>query len=88
MPAVTNLGHLGLFCQDVEKMRDFYSRFMGMTITDEDPEWGICFFRAKLEQEHHELALAKLRPKTEPTQYLRQVSFIVDSMEYLPPSTG
>lgn len=41
MPAVTNLGHLGLFCQDVEKMRDFYSRFMGMTITDEDPEWGI-----------------------------------------------
>ena len=80
MPAVTNLGHLGLFCQDVEKMRDFYSRFMGMTITDEDPEWGICFLSANPEQEHHELALARMRPNGETTQYLQQVSFIVDSM--------
>ena len=83
MPAVTNLGHLGLFCQDVEKMRDFYSRFMGMTITDEDPEWGICFLSANPEQEHHELALARMRPNGETTQYLQQVSFIVDSMEDL-----
>ena len=83
MPAVTNLGHVGLYCQNVENMRDFYSRFMGMTITDEDPEWGICFLSANPEQEHHELALAKLRPNSEPTKFLQQLSFIVDSMEDL-----
>ena len=42
MPAVTNLGHLGLFCEDLEKMRDFYSRFMGMTMTSEDLDRGIA----------------------------------------------
>ena len=56
---------------------------MGMTITDEDPEWGICCLSANPKQEDDDLALAKLRPKTEPTQYLQQVSFIVDKMEDL-----
>ncbi|MCH7606311.1 MAG: VOC family protein [Chloroflexi bacterium] len=42
MPAVTNLGHPALFCEDLERMRDFYSGFMGMTITDEDLDRGIC----------------------------------------------
>ena len=65
MPTATNLGHLGLVCQDVEKMRDFYSRFMGMTVTDKDSEWGFCSLSGNPDQEHHELALAKLRPKTE-----------------------
>ena len=36
MPSVTSLGHLGIYCQDLDRMRDFYSRFMGMAITDED----------------------------------------------------
>ncbi len=83
MAGVTNLGHLGIYCADLEKMRDFYSRFMGMTITDEDLDRGICFLSADPENEHHELALAKLRDGTQPTQYLQQVSFIVDSMQSL-----
>ena len=40
MPGITNLGHLGLFCEDLEKMRDFYSRFMGLTSADEDLDRG------------------------------------------------
>ncbi len=83
MPGITNLGHLGLFCEDLEKMRDFYSRFMGLTITDEDLERGICFLSANPEGEHHELALAKLGANAQPTQYLQQMSFIVKSMEDL-----
>ncbi len=83
MPGITNLGHLGLFCEDLEKMRDFYSRFMGLTITDEDLERGICFLSANPKEEHHELALAKLGANTQPTQYLQQMSFIVESMEDL-----
>ena len=83
MPAVTSLGHLGIYCQDLDKMRDFYSRFMGMAITDEDLDRGICFLSADPKNEHHELALAKLRDNGQPTQWLQQVSFIVDSMEDL-----
>ena len=83
MPGITNLGHLGLFCEDLEQMRDFYSRFMGLTITDEDLERGICFLSANPEGEHHELALPKMRDDSQPTQYLQQMSFIVKSMEDL-----
>ena len=72
MPAVTSLGHLGIYCQDLGKMRDFYNRFMGMTITDEDLNRGICFLSADPENEHHELALAKLPDSGHPTQYLQR----------------
>ena len=83
MPAVTNLGHLGLFCEDLEGMRDFYSGFMGMTITDEDLDRGICFLSGSPETEHHELALARPRDGGQPTQYVQQVSFIVKDMDDL-----
>ncbi len=83
MPAITGLGHVGVFCQDLEKMRDFYSRFMGLTIADEDMERGICFLSADPESEHHELALARLRGDAQPTQWLQQLSFIVNSLDDL-----
>jgi catechol 2,3-dioxygenase-like lactoylglutathione lyase family enzyme len=35
---VTGLGHVGIICDDFMTMRDFYSRVIGLTITDEDPE--------------------------------------------------
>ena len=83
MPGITSLGHLGIHCADLEKIRDFYSRFMGLTITDEDLERGICFFSASPETEHHELALARCPSDGQPTQWLNQVSFIVKSMDDL-----
>lgn len=83
MAAVTNLGHLGFFCEDLEKMRDFYSRFMGMTITDEDLDRGICFLSADPKSEHHELALARVREDGQSTQWVQQVSFVVKNMDDL-----
>jgi len=83
MAAVTNLGHLGFFCEDLEKMRDFYSRFMGMTITDEDLDRGIVFLSADPKSEHHELALARVRDDGQPTQWVQQVSFVVKNMDDL-----
>ena len=35
--AVKKLGHVGIFAQDFEKMRDFYSKTIGLTVTDETP---------------------------------------------------
>lgn len=83
MAAITGLGHIGLFCENLEHMRDFYSRFMGLTITDEDLERGICFLSANPQAEHHELALARLRPGAQPTQWVQQISFIVRSLDEL-----
>ena len=83
MPGITNLGHVGLNCQDLENMRDFYSGFMGLTITDEDLERGIVFLSADPKGEHHELALGRVRDGGQPTQYLQQLSFIVEDMQAL-----
>ena len=36
MSLIKNLGHVGIICDDFMKMRDFYTRVMGLTVTDED----------------------------------------------------
>ena len=80
---VTKLGHVGLVCDDFLKMRDFYTRVIGLTITDEDPERGSCFLSADPDHEHHELALGQSNESRPKTQGVGQVSFIVESMHAL-----
>lgn len=55
--AVKKLGHVGIFAQDFEKMRDFYSKTIGLTITDQTPT--AAFMSSQPEEEHHELLVAK-----------------------------
>jgi len=81
MPEITGLGHVGLFCDDLMKMRDFYARVLGLTITDEDLERGIVFLSANPQAEHHELALAKAREGAPKTLSVQQVSFKVKSLD-------
>ena len=84
---ITGLGHVGIICDDFMKMRDFYTRVIGLTITDEDPERGSCFLSAAPEHEHHELNLGQSRGPEHPdgarpkTQGLGQMSFIVQSLD-------
>ena len=86
---VTGLGHLGIICDDFLKMRGFYTRVMGLTVTDEDPDRGSCFLSAHPETEHHELNLGQARGPEHPdgarpaTQNVGQVSFIVEDMAAL-----
>ena len=80
-----------LFADDNEqmKMRDFYTRVMGMTVTDEDPDRGSCFLSADPENEHHELALGQARGADHPdgarpaTQNVGQISYIVPELASL-----
>ena len=81
MPQISGLGHVGLYCHDLEKMRDFYARVLGLTITDEDLERGICFLSAAPEAEHHELALARAKEPGQKTHNVQQVSFKVKSLD-------
>jgi catechol-2,3-dioxygenase len=86
---ITNLGHVGIICDDLMKVRDFYTRVMGLTVTDENPERGICFLSADPENEHHELALSQARGADHPegarpaTENVGQISYIVPDMAAL-----
>jgi catechol 2,3-dioxygenase-like lactoylglutathione lyase family enzyme len=81
MPRISGLGHVGLYCNDLGKMRDFYANVLGLTISDEDRGRGICFLSAAPESEHHELALVQARDSSQKTQNVQQVSFKVTSLD-------
>jgi len=75
MPKVTRLGHVGLFVADPEVMLEFYSGFLGMTVTDRDERR--VFLSSRPDEEHHELLLVKSTDHhTDP----QQLSFVVDSL--------
>ena len=78
---ILELGHTGFWVDDLEKMRDFYTRVVGLTITDEDPDVGIVFLSSRPGVEHHELVLARGRTAPAGTMLTHQVSWRVDSLE-------
>lgn len=79
--AITGLGHTGFWVDDLEKMRDFYERVLGLAVTDEDEERGIVFFSARPEEEHHEFVLQRGRTAPPGAKLTHQVSWRVDSLE-------
>ena len=83
MPQITRLGHVGLYCEDTAKMRDFYTSIMGLKIMEEIPSRGVVFLTSDPSWEHHELALFPANEQNRPTQYLQQVSFKVDNVDDL-----
>lgn len=80
MLAVKELGHVGLYCTDVQKSQDFYTRILGLTVTDAHPEGHIIFLSAQPESEHHELALCPGRDAPPGAKVVQQVSFIVNDL--------
>jgi catechol 2,3-dioxygenase-like lactoylglutathione lyase family enzyme len=81
MSEISGLGHVGLYCHDLKRMREFYSGFLGLTIADEDPGRGVCFLSAAPETEHHELVLVQAKESEQKTRNVQQVSFKVKSLE-------
>jgi 3-(3-hydroxy-phenyl)propionate hydroxylase len=80
MGGITGLGHTGFWVDDLSKMRDFYHRVLGLTITDEDEERGIVFFSARPGEEHHEFVLQRGRTAPPGVKLTHQVSWRVDSL--------
>jgi catechol 2,3-dioxygenase-like lactoylglutathione lyase family enzyme len=78
---ITGLGHTGFWVDDLETMRDFYSRVLGLTVTDEDEERGIVFFSSRPDEEHHEFVLQRGRTAPAGAKLTHQVSWRVDSLE-------
>src|SRR5690242_17205074 len=79
--SIVELGHTGFWVEDLAKMRDFYTRALGLTVTDEDEELGIVFFSSRPEVEHHEFVLANGRTAPAGSLLTHQVSWRVDSLE-------
>jgi catechol 2,3-dioxygenase-like lactoylglutathione lyase family enzyme len=80
MSEISGLGHVGLYCHDLKRMREFYSGFLGLTIADEEPG-RVCFLSASPETEHHELVLAQAKESDQKTRNVQQVSFKVKSLD-------
>ncbi|MCH9016536.1 MAG: VOC family protein [Chloroflexi bacterium] len=84
MPRIESLGHVGIYAEDLMKMRDFYSRVLGLTISDEDlEERGMTFLTADKDREHHEFVLMKGRVTRDDAKVIQQISFIVPSLDDL-----
>ena len=54
---VRKFGHIGLYCHDLQKMVDFYTRVLGFKVSDVN-EKGLTFLR--FGPDHHSLVLAKI----------------------------
>jgi len=84
MPRVLGLSHVGLFVRDLQKSKDFYSRVLGLTVTDEDDRF--VFLSSKPDTEHHEVALLAGREAPPATAIVQQISFrcpsLADLREY------
>ena len=81
--SIVGLGHTGLWVQDLEKMRDFYERVIGLTVTDSDDEQDIVFFSSQPDVEHHEFVLQRGRTAPPGSMLTHQISWRVDSVETL-----
>ena len=84
MPEIGSLGHVGIYANDIMKMRDFWTRVIGLKIADEDLDGrGMCFLSADPEREHHEFVLIKGREAAEDAKLVQQISFIVPTIDDL-----
>lgn len=83
MPKPTGLGHVGIHVNDLPRMKDFYTRVLGLTVTDESEERGMVFLSARPEEEHHEFLLVQGRTAPPGLVHLNQISFHAASLEDL-----
>ncbi|WP_292605138.1 VOC family protein [Nocardioides sp. REDSEA-S30_B4] len=81
--AIAELGHFGVFCNDLERSTIFYRDVLGLTVTDEDANLGMRFFSARPQFEHHEFQLVEGRVTAEDTKLIQQISFRVNHLTEL-----
>ena len=79
------LTHAGIWVRDIEAMQAFYSRVLGLEISDEGyvPRYDgrICFL-SNDPAIHHQMVLAEGRPADAPST-INQLSFTVASLDEL-----
>ena len=80
------LTHMALFVRDLEKMEDFYSNVLGLTVTDQGEAKSApvqMVFMSSDPGEHHQFVLVSGRPDYATFGIAQQISFLVDSLDNL-----
>lgn len=80
---IVELGHAGLWVEDLDRMRDFYTGVLDLSVTDHDDVIGMVFLSSRPRVEHHELVLARGRTGERGARILNQISWRLDSLESL-----
>lgn len=81
MPILERLGHVGIHVNDLHTMKDFYTRVVGLHVTeDQIDERGMLFLTSNPDWEHHELFLIKGRDVPAGSILVHQISFRVPSL--------
>src|SRR5213594_4134604 len=75
-----SFSHMGMFVEDLARMRDFYTRVLGFTVTDrgdlETARGRLQFvFLSRDPREHHQVVMASGRPAELPFNPINQISF-------------
>lgn len=81
--AIVELGHTGLWVDDLDAMISFYRDVLGLHVTDRDDDLGIVFLSARPEREHHELVLQRGRTAAPGAKLTHQISWRLDGLESL-----
>ena len=74
---VTGLGHVGIYVKDVQKMVEFYTDVLGMTLTDRGVGDRGVFLSGRPHEEHHEFVLSQ---SDELKTHAQQISFTTGSL--------
>lgn len=81
------LGHIGIFVRDMDRMIAFYTKVFGMVVNDDGistrPGSPRIAFLSRNAREHHQLALATGRPDDGSPTTVNQISFRVEALEDL-----
>ena len=80
------LSHMGIHVQDLSRMEDFYTRVMGLVVTDRGKAFRFpidLVFLSSRPDAHHQFVLATGRPADADYSVINQMSFEVASLEEL-----
>src|SRR5918911_1587200 len=83
MARVVQLGHIGIYVRDLERMVAFYRDFLGMQVTKQTPERGMVFLSSDPVASDHEIALVRGRPENDNPHLINQISLRVASLDDL-----
>ncbi len=77
--------HVGIYVTNLDRMVDFYTRFLGFVVTDRGGSSGgsKMVFMTRDPTEHHQLVMVEGRPADTPFNVVNQLSFRVDSLRTL-----
>jgi catechol-2,3-dioxygenase len=75
---IQKLGHVGIYANDLENMRDFYTRVVGLQVADEAP--NAVFMSSNPDREHHEFVIFRSSGPDEKT-CVQQISFSCEKLE-------